>query len=78
MLRRVGAQVGALGEVVAQQAVHVLVRAALPWQAPQPGELPERRQVDANFFGDYLGNDRNDVRYMVAGPPGCNKQQQVS
>jgi ferredoxin-NADP reductase len=30
----------------------------------------ESRRVDANFFREYLGDDLNEARYMVAGPPG--------
>jgi len=30
----------------------------------------ERRRVDANFFAEYLGENLNDVTYLVAGPPG--------
>jgi ferredoxin-NADP reductase len=33
----------------------------------------ERRRIDANFFRAYLGNEFNDARYMVAGPPGMAK-----
>jgi NAD(P)H-flavin reductase len=30
----------------------------------------ERRRVEADFFKEYLGDNLNDARYMVAGPPG--------
>ena len=33
----------------------------------------ERRRVDAAFLRDHLGDDLNQVRYMVAGPPGMAK-----
>jgi ferredoxin-NADP reductase len=33
----------------------------------------ERRRVDAAFFRDHLGDDLNEARYMVAGPPGMAK-----
>lgn len=33
----------------------------------------ERRRVDAEFFKDHLGENPNDARYMVAGPPGMAK-----
>jgi ferredoxin-NADP reductase len=33
----------------------------------------ERRRIDAEFFKDYLGDELNDARYMVAGPPGMAK-----
>jgi ferredoxin-NADP reductase len=29
----------------------------------------ERRRIDADFFADHLGDNLNDARYMVAGPP---------
>jgi ferredoxin-NADP reductase len=30
----------------------------------------ESRRIDADFFRDYLGEQLNDVTYLVAGPPG--------
>jgi ferredoxin-NADP reductase len=30
----------------------------------------EQRRIDADFFNDHLGDNLNDARYMVAGPPG--------
>jgi ferredoxin-NADP reductase len=29
----------------------------------------ERRRIDVDFFQDYLGDNLNAARYMVAGPP---------
>jgi ferredoxin-NADP reductase len=33
----------------------------------------ERRRVDAAFLRDHLGDELNEVRWMVAGPPGMAK-----
>ena len=38
-----------------------------------PSWQGERRRIDARFFRDYLGDELNDVTYMVAGPPGMVK-----
>ncbi len=35
-----------------------------------PGWDGESRRIDADFFRDYLGEQLNDVTYLVAGPPG--------
>ena len=53
---RVGAQVGAFGEVVAQKAVHVLVGAALPGRV-RVGEVDIDRCLLRQLFGfGYLGS----------------------
>ena len=36
----------------------------------------EARKIDAQFFGDYLGERLNDFTFLVAGPPGMTEAMQ--
>jgi ferredoxin-NADP reductase len=33
----------------------------------------ENRRIDAQFFKEYLGDDLNQYRFLVAGPPGMTE-----
>lgn len=38
-----------------------------------PSWVGEHRRIDATFLNDHVGDDLNDSRYMIAGPPAMAK-----